>query len=66
MAIGVAGAVAYTCAPAARACRRRPIERLDPRATVETRGGDVIQLKGTRQDLRVEFQGQVTYEDGQT
>lgn len=43
-----------------------PIERLDPKATVETRGCDVVQLKGSKQDLRVECESQVTYEDGQT
>lgn len=43
-----------------------PPIRLDPKAAIETRGGDVIQLKGARQDVRVEFDGQVTYEDGQS
>ena len=43
-----------------------PIERIDPKATVETRGCDVVQLKGSKQDLRVECESQVTYEDGQT
>ena len=43
-----------------------PIERLDPKAMIETRGGDVIQLKGSRQDARIEFEGQVTYDTGET
>ena len=43
-----------------------PIERIDPKATVETRGCDVVQLKGSKQDLRVECDSQVTYEDGLT
>jgi lipopolysaccharide export system protein LptA len=43
-----------------------PIVRIDPKATVETRGCDVVQLKGAKQDLRVECESQVTYEDGQT
>lgn len=43
-----------------------PPPRLDPKATVETRGGNIIQLKGDRRDVRVEFAGQVTYEDGQS
>lgn len=42
------------------------IERLDPKAVSETRGGDVIQLKGERRDIRVEFARQTTYEDGRT
>jgi lipopolysaccharide export system protein LptA len=43
-----------------------PIERIDPKAMVETRGCDVVQLKGSTQDLRIECDTQITYEDGQT
>src|SRR5688572_15545198 len=43
-----------------------PIERLEDKVKIETRGGDVFQWKGTDRDLRLEFQRQVTYEDGQT
>ena len=66
VALSVIGVVGYTMRP--RETRLAPpvVERLDPKAMVETRGGDVIQLKGTHEDLRVEFQGQVTYEDGKT
>jgi lipopolysaccharide export system protein LptA len=42
------------------------LERLDPKAITETRGGDVIQLKGDRRDIRIEFASQVSYEDGRT
>jgi lipopolysaccharide transport protein LptA len=42
------------------------VERLDPKAVAETRGGDVIQLKGERRDIRVEFANQISYEDGRT
>jgi lipopolysaccharide transport protein LptA len=42
------------------------IERSDPKAVSETRGGDVIQLKGERRDIRVEFAKQTSYEDGRT
>ncbi|MEW6321762.1 MAG: LptA/OstA family protein [Acidobacteriota bacterium] len=42
------------------------LEPLEPRAAVETRGGDVVQLKGAREDVRVEFDRNVTYQDGQT
>ena len=42
------------------------IERLDPKAVSETRGGDVIQLKGERRDIRIEFASQTSYEDGRT
>jgi lipopolysaccharide export system protein LptA len=62
----LAAFVLYVMRP--REVRQAPprIERIDPRATVETRGCDVVQLKGSRQDLRVECDSQVTYEDGQT
>lgn len=66
IAIGVIGAVGYTLRPREARVAPPPIERLDPKATIETRGGDVIQLKGSRQDARVEFQSQVTYDTGQT
>lgn len=41
-------------------------ERIDPAAVFETRGGDVVQLKGDRRDVRVEFDSQVVYDDGRT
>src|SRR5262245_34230679 len=42
------------------------VNRLDPKAVAETRGGDVLQLKGERRDIRVEFANQISYEDGRT
>jgi LPS export ABC transporter protein LptC len=66
VAIGVVGAVAYTLRPREVRVAPAPVERLDPKATIETRGGDVIQLKGSRQDARIEFEGQVTYDTGET
>jgi LPS export ABC transporter protein LptC/lipopolysaccharide transport protein LptA len=66
VAIGVIGVVGYTLRPREARVAPPPIERLDPKATIETRGGDVIQLKGSRQDARIEFEGQVTYDTGET
>ena len=66
VAIGVIGAVGYTLRPREARVAPAPIQRLDPKAMVETRGGDVIQLKGSRQDARIEFAGQVTYDTGET
>ena len=43
-----------------------PVERVDPTARFETRGCDVVQLKGGSQDLRIECESQATYEDGRT
>ncbi len=42
------------------------LARIDPKATIETRGGDIVQFKGLRQDIRIEFSGQVTYENGES
>lgn len=42
------------------------IVRLDPKATIETIGGDAIQLKGETQNLRIEFAGQTTNAEGET
>jgi LPS export ABC transporter protein LptC len=66
IAVAVIGAVVYTKRGRDVRAPLAPIERLDPKATVETRGGDAIQLKGTRQNLRLEFESQVTYKDGNT
>ena len=43
-----------------------PVDRIDPKSALETRGCDVVQLKGSKQDLRVECETQVSYADGQT
>ena len=55
VAFGVVGAVGYTLRPREARLAPAALERLDPKATIETRGGDVIQLKGTRQDARMYF-----------
>jgi lipopolysaccharide export system protein LptA len=66
MAIGVIGVVAYTIRPRDTVAPPPKIERLDPTATIETTGGDVIQLKGEKQNLRIEFEGQTTNKEGET
>jgi lipopolysaccharide export system protein LptA len=40
------------------------VERLDPTAVSEVKGGDIVQLKGAKRDVRVEFATQVLYGDG--
>ena len=42
------------------------IERTDPSAVIETRGGDAIQLKGAERNLRVEYRVQTTNAEGET
>jgi lipopolysaccharide export system protein LptA len=44
----------------------QPIERLDPKSTSEIRGGDAIQVKGAKRDIRVSFASQILYTDGRT
>ena len=65
IAIGVAAAVAYTMRPREVAAPPEKIERIDPSATVETRGGDAIQMKGDKRNLRVEFERQTTNKEGE-
>jgi lipopolysaccharide export system protein LptA len=61
----LAGTVVYVIRP--RDLRTPPPTiATTPEARVETTGGNVVQVKGTRQDLRVEFASQVTYADGRT
>jgi lipopolysaccharide export system protein LptA len=40
------------------------IQRIDPKAVSEIKGGDVVQVKGSKRDVRVEFATQVLYSDG--
>lgn len=42
------------------------IERLDPAAASEIKGGDAVQVKGARRDIHVQFAEQVRYDDGRT
>jgi lipopolysaccharide export system protein LptA len=41
-----------------------PLQRLDPAAVSEIKGGDVVQVKGAKRDIRIEFATQVLYADG--
>lgn len=66
LAIGVIATVAYSYRPREVVADPTPITRIDPKATVETIGGNVFQWKGARKDLRLEFGRQATYADGQT
>jgi lipopolysaccharide transport protein LptA len=66
LAIGVIGTVAYTIRPREIAAPPQKIDRVDPTAVIETRGGDAIQLKGDRRDLRVEYEVQTTNKEGET
>ena len=66
VAISVIATVAYTLRPREAVAPPATIDPLDDDVTVETRGGDVWQWKGGKRDLRLEFQRQATFKDGQT
>ena len=66
LAVGVIGLVGYTLRPREARVAPAAVEKMPPKATVVTIGGDAIQLKGSSQDLRIEFERQELYEDGQT
>ena len=42
----------------------KPVVRTDPGAIVETTGGNLTRIKGTREDVSVAYQTWSTYEDG--
>src|SRR5205823_6375756 len=52
------------------AFRRRPapsgavLEPLEPKAVVQSTTGHVVRVKGTREDVAVDFEREVTYKDG--
>ena len=64
--LGVIGVVGYTLRPRDARVAPPPVEKLKPKVMVVTTGGDAIQFKSASRDLRVEFERQETYEDGQT
>jgi lipopolysaccharide export system protein LptA len=66
VAIGVIAVVAYTMRPREVAAPPEKIEKIDPSATAVTSGGDAIQMKGDRRDLRVEFERLTTNKDGES
>ena len=65
VAIGVIGVVAYTLRPRETVAPPAKIPNIDPNALAETRGGDAIQLKGDKRNLRVEFERQTTSKEGE-
>lgn len=63
--LGVIGAVGYTLRPREARIAPAAVETLPPTVTVITKGGDAIQLKGSSRDLRIEFERQESYSNGQ-
>jgi LPS export ABC transporter protein LptC len=64
---------AWVCVAVGLTLKRRgqtesvtPLVRTDPRAVVESTGGTSMRFKSGHEDVRVEYQRQLTYEDGTT
>ena len=66
VAIAVIAVVAYTMRPRETVAPPPATERLDPNTAFKTIGGDVVQLKGDKQNIRIEFEGQTTSREGDT
>ena len=60
VAISVIAVVAYTMRPRETAAPPEKLERIDPSSKVEVQGGNVVQWKGDKQNIRIEFNGQTT------
>lgn len=63
-AVAFAGGVWMLIGERRQPAPAQPVERLDPTATSEIRGGDVLQHKGATRDIRIEFGSQILYADG--
>jgi lipopolysaccharide export system protein LptA len=66
IAIGVIAVVGYTMRPREKLTPPEKFERLDPSSKIEVVGGEAIQWKGERRDVRVEFERQTTNQQNET
>ena len=66
VAIGVIAVVAYTMRSRETVAAPEKIESLPPNTTIATKGGDVVQWKGEKQNVRIEFEGQTTNKENET
>ena len=64
--VAVIAVVAYTMRPRDVAPPPEPIARSEPDAKITTFGGDAIQMKGEKTNLRVEFERQTTSQQNET
>ena len=65
-AVGFAIVVAYAFRHRAAPPAQEPINRLDPKAMVESVGGHLSRVRFSREDLSIDFEKQLTYADGTT
>ena len=66
IAISVIGVVAYTMRPREIAAPPEKSARTDPSAIIEVQNGEAIQLKGEKQNIRVEYERQTVNKDNET
>jgi LPS export ABC transporter protein LptC len=66
VAVAVCVAVGLTIRRRGQAGAVAPLVRTDPRAVVESTGGTSMRFKSGHEDVRVEYQRQLTYQDGST
>src|SRR5712671_3131034 len=64
--VAVCLAVAVTIRRRAPAAPGASLVRTDPRAVVESTGGRSVRFKSGHEDVRVEYERQLTYQDGST
>jgi LPS export ABC transporter protein LptC len=64
--VGVCVAVFLTFRRGGRSGSLAPLVRTDPRAVVESIGGTAMRFKSGHEDVRVEYERQLTYQDGST
>jgi hypothetical protein len=65
VAISVIAVVAYTVRPRETATPPEKLDRIDPASKTETKEGTVVQWKGDKQNIRIEFEGQTTNNEGE-
>ena len=66
-AVAFAGVLWFSTGERREAPKPPPqIDKLDPKATSDIRGGDVLQHKGTKRDVKVEFGSLISFADGRS
>jgi lipopolysaccharide transport protein LptA/LPS export ABC transporter protein LptC len=66
IAIAVIAVVAYTMRPRETVAPPEKTESLPPDVSIQTIGGNVVQFKGEKQNIRIEFEKQTTNKENET
>jgi LPS export ABC transporter protein LptC/lipopolysaccharide transport protein LptA len=65
-AVAFAIGVYYSIKPRVVRPPDKGAQRIDPTATFESTAGEVILFKGSKQDIRIQYQTRITYQSGRT